>query len=392
MKSNDVLHSLYIPDFRVKKDVVPGRYSYLWFQADEATGFPSSPQDVNTGHYLFCTEYCGTDHSNMNRMVYVLNPDAFEAWEEEQARWLDDVPDEDLWAVAGPRLYAKCASCHSVDGSANTGPSWGDPTSGPLAGLGNIWTGPGRFDAGDLGHEGQARPRRPHRRRSLRHARGLHHGLIYNPGELFVAVRPEHAPLQGQIDECGIDATIGMMQNLSDFDSAGHTCDFAVREGGWCRGSEPSAEQQRVLRRGGRSGWPVRTRSRDREWFVDPPSDPPVRPVHRPPSCPEVSDDDHDANTPAGAVAPPVDNYLTLTRVRSLVTLDHKRIGVMYLFAVLVPRGWRLRVPVRTELLTSGRRFPAWTRTPTTSSSPCTRSWCSSIIPSILRARTSCRR
>ncbi|MCP4940030.1 MAG: hypothetical protein GY921_12645, partial [Phycisphaeraceae bacterium] len=67
MRSNDVLHSLYIPDFRVKKDVVPGRYSYLWFQADEPTGMVPEDQSADTvvGHYLFCTEYCGKDHSNM---------------------------------------------------------------------------------------------------------------------------------------------------------------------------------------------------------------------------------------------------------------------------------------------------------------------------------------
>ncbi len=249
MKSNDVLHSLYIPDFRVKKDVVPGRYSYLWFQADEATGFPSSPQDVNTGHYLFCTEYCGTDHSNMNRMVYVLNPDAFEAWEEEQARWLDDVPDEDLWAVAGPRLYAKCASCHSVDGSANTGPSWGDPSSGPLAGLGNIWTrvkdGSTPVTGGTKGKPGTTLADYIGEGKLYGTPEDYIMASIYNPGELLVAGYGPNMPhFKGQIDGRGIDAIIGMMQNLSDFDSAGkYTGDLLPSErAAGADGSEPSAE------------------------------------------------------------------------------------------------------------------------------------------------------
>lgn len=59
MRSNDVLHSLFIPAFRVKRDVVPGRYTHLWFQSDPVTG-------MDEGYHLFCTEYCGTGHSNMN--------------------------------------------------------------------------------------------------------------------------------------------------------------------------------------------------------------------------------------------------------------------------------------------------------------------------------------
>ena len=69
MSSVDVLHSLYIPDFRAKQDVVPGRYTRLWFNV---------PWEPNTGdeqiHNLFCTEYCGKDHSNMNAAVVVHQP------------------------------------------------------------------------------------------------------------------------------------------------------------------------------------------------------------------------------------------------------------------------------------------------------------------------------
>ncbi|MFN9076116.1 MAG: cytochrome c oxidase subunit II, partial [bacterium] len=87
MRSNDVLHSLYIPDFRVKQDVVPGRYTTLWFQADQ-------PTEGDKFHWLFCTEFCGVGHSNMNRKVYVLPEGDFDSWVVEQGRWLDKIPED----------------------------------------------------------------------------------------------------------------------------------------------------------------------------------------------------------------------------------------------------------------------------------------------------------
>jgi cytochrome c oxidase subunit 2 len=69
MTSEDVIHSLFIPAFRVKKDVLPGRYTTLWFQA------------TRPGRYhLFCTQYCGTGHAGMIGWVYALQPADFEAW------------------------------------------------------------------------------------------------------------------------------------------------------------------------------------------------------------------------------------------------------------------------------------------------------------------------
>lgn len=226
MRSNDVLHSLYIPDFRVKKDVVPGRYSYLWFQADQPTGFPSTPTSAETGHYLFCTEYCGEGHSNMNRFVYVLPEDDFESWEEEQARWLDGVLDEDLYAVAGPRLYSKCSNCHTVDGGANTGPSWGDPTSGSMAGLGDLWqrveekTSP--VTGGTKGKPGTTLADYIGEGKLYGTPEDYIRASILNPGEILVAGYGPNMPhFRGQIDDRGIDGLIGMMRNLEKFDSAG---------------------------------------------------------------------------------------------------------------------------------------------------------------------------
>jgi cytochrome c oxidase subunit II len=69
MTSEDVIHSMYIPAFRIKTDVLPGRYTTIWFEATE------------TGNYhLFCAEYCGTDHSGMTGQVIVMPEDEYLAW------------------------------------------------------------------------------------------------------------------------------------------------------------------------------------------------------------------------------------------------------------------------------------------------------------------------
>jgi len=120
MQSVDVLHALYIPAFRVKQDVVPGRITNLWFEAKE----PPPGEDVIQLD-LYCAEYCGTQHSTMLARVYVYTEEAFAPAIEEAARWIDRVPDEDLWFAAGPRIYARCASCHSLEeGKKLTGPSF----------------------------------------------------------------------------------------------------------------------------------------------------------------------------------------------------------------------------------------------------------------------------
>ena len=113
MGSQDVLHSLFIPAFRVKQDVVPGRYTSLWFEATR----PGTYQ-------LYCAEYCGMDHSKMLATVHVLEWDDFQAKMGKLAREYEDIPESQLPAYAITRLYNRCASCHSLDGSTGTGPSF----------------------------------------------------------------------------------------------------------------------------------------------------------------------------------------------------------------------------------------------------------------------------
>jgi len=114
---NDVVHSLFIPAFRVKQDCVPGRYNKLWFRPTK------TPQEDGLEYYdLFCTEYCGNDHSLMLARVYV--------WES-QAEWAANVIDaaditkvKDL-ADRGKFIYEQnCKSCHTIDGTQATGPTW----------------------------------------------------------------------------------------------------------------------------------------------------------------------------------------------------------------------------------------------------------------------------
>lgn len=123
MKSDDVIHSFYVPEFRVKMDVVPGKYSQVWFEATQTTkGDPLNPDPANDEPFhLFCTEYCGTDHSNMTGDVWVLEQDEFE-------NWLAIVSNEDVLPpeVRGEKRYRVlgCVQCHSIDGSAGNGPTW----------------------------------------------------------------------------------------------------------------------------------------------------------------------------------------------------------------------------------------------------------------------------
>jgi len=116
MRSEDVIHSFFVPDFRVKQDVLPGVYSQLWF----------TPTKIGTFD-LFCAEYCGTSHSNMVAKVNVLSPEAFAIWEKGIGIEAGDILSVSLSpAESGRRLYDNrgCGACHSIDGSAGIGPTF----------------------------------------------------------------------------------------------------------------------------------------------------------------------------------------------------------------------------------------------------------------------------
>jgi cytochrome c oxidase subunit 2 len=127
--SRDVIHSFYVPSFRVKQDAVPGRYSTIWFRADAVGTYP-----------VYCAEYCGVDHSRMWASVVVLDA-------EDYARWIAGGMPPAVAKAGGPAALGGgvvgeggitsmadqgrdaasrygCFSCHTIDGQPHIGPTW----------------------------------------------------------------------------------------------------------------------------------------------------------------------------------------------------------------------------------------------------------------------------
>ena len=115
LASTDVVHSLYVPEFRMKQDAVPGRFTRMIVTPTVAGSYP-----------VLCAEYCGTNHSTMSSVV-VVHPDqaSYDAWAAEGRGG------EETLVQVGERVFNEkgCSACHSVDGSAGVGPSlkgiWG---------------------------------------------------------------------------------------------------------------------------------------------------------------------------------------------------------------------------------------------------------------------------
>ncbi|MGM0620723.1 MAG: cytochrome c oxidase subunit II [Bacteroidota bacterium] len=110
----DVLHSLYIPAFRVKQDMVPGKENnFMWFE----------PQKEGT-YELYCAEYCGLEHSYMYSYVNVMEDTAFQSWIADTTQVLAE--DIDSPTATGKRIMQNigCFACHSLDGSRLVGPSF----------------------------------------------------------------------------------------------------------------------------------------------------------------------------------------------------------------------------------------------------------------------------
>jgi len=120
----DVLHSLYIPAFRVKEDMVPGQEKFMWF-------IPGTEGEFD----LFCTEYCGLEHSYMFTAVNVMPKADFESWIADTTAVAAVVDSETSLADQGYEVLRRngCNACHSVDGTKLVGPSY-------LGGWGNTRT------------------------------------------------------------------------------------------------------------------------------------------------------------------------------------------------------------------------------------------------------------
>src|SRR3981189_267513 len=107
MTTEEVIHDFFVPAFRIKADVVPGRYTSEWFEATK----PGT-------YHLFCAEYCGMNHSGMIGSVIVMEPREFDNWRSGNAGNLTP-------AAAGQQLYQSlgCVSCHGANGEGGRGPT-----------------------------------------------------------------------------------------------------------------------------------------------------------------------------------------------------------------------------------------------------------------------------
>ena len=107
MATEDVIHDVFVPAFRIKADVVPGRYTTEWFEA------------TTPGRYhFFCAEYCGMNHSGMGGYVVVMDPTEFENWLSGNANQMSP-------AAAGQQMFESlgCASCHGANAEGGRGPA-----------------------------------------------------------------------------------------------------------------------------------------------------------------------------------------------------------------------------------------------------------------------------
>lgn len=177
MKSDDVIHSLYIPAFRLKMDLVPGRYSTTWFEAD------------TVGDYiLFCAEYCGTQHSKMLARVVVHPSGEFSTWLADAANFLERMTPVE----AGELIYNRrgCVQCHSIDGSAKAGPTF----------LGTFGTQQGLVDGTSV----------------LIDENYIRESILEPQAKVRAGYKPVMPTYQGQLSDEEISALIAYMKSLSE--------------------------------------------------------------------------------------------------------------------------------------------------------------------------------
>lgn len=122
ISSKDVIHSLFLPAFRKKQDAVPGRYTSLWIQ-------PTKKGE----YYIFCAEFCGTEHSSMIAKLKVVSF-------KDYANWLANDPYKEMsLSKIGKKVFnTSCAACHNVNDTNKVGP-----------GLGNLWNSKSIFENGE---------------------------------------------------------------------------------------------------------------------------------------------------------------------------------------------------------------------------------------------------
>ena len=173
MSSQDVIHSFYVPAFRIKQDVLPGRFTTTWFR----------PTKVGTYH-LFCAEYCGTEHSGMIGEVVVMEPTAYQAW-------LANGGATASMSANGKELFSQlgCATCHRTDGTQGRGPN--------LAGIfgKTVQLNDGRAVTADENY--------------------LRESILNPQAKIVAGFQPIMPTFQGQVTEEGLGALVSYVKSLS---------------------------------------------------------------------------------------------------------------------------------------------------------------------------------
>jgi len=172
MSSQDVIHSFFVPAFRVKADVLPGRYTMTWFRPTK-TG----------SYYLFCSQYCGTLHSGMIGEVIVMEPAAYQAW-------LSSGGATGTLASNGQQLFQQlgCATCHRFD------------TQGRGPNLAGVFGKPVLLDDG----------------RTVTADENYIRESILNPGAKIVSgFKPIMPSFQGQVSEESLMALVAYVKSLA---------------------------------------------------------------------------------------------------------------------------------------------------------------------------------
>lgn len=195
--STDVMHALWISDFRIKQDALPNRYMSVWFEAKMPDGSQTlgAAHGLKEGdalfgtpysdHWLMCAEYCGTEHSEMAAVVRIIPEDKW-------TQWLGTIGTAGLSpADIGKFIHhRKCSSCHSVDGSPNTGPTWK-----------NMW-----------GYEHQYQDGSTH----LMDENFARQSILVPGSHVRREFKNEMTPFQGLLKENELEGIFAFMKTLSD--------------------------------------------------------------------------------------------------------------------------------------------------------------------------------
>ena len=184
MTSQDVIHSFYVPAFRMKQDVLPGRYTMAWFRATK----PGT-------YHLFCAEYCGTQHSGMVGSIVVMDPAQYEAW-------MSGGSTGPL-AATGEKIFSQlgCATCHRTD------------TQGRGPNLQGVFGKPVQLEDG----------------RTVTADENYVRECILDPGAKRVkGFQPIMPTFQGLVSEEQVNALVAYVKSLSNSSAAGANSNAAV--------------------------------------------------------------------------------------------------------------------------------------------------------------------